>query len=104
MKSAFPPRPGMKPHVHDMNSELDLAVAVQAPQVRAAITTLDDIRRAANALLRWENHYIVSTRESWWWKRYGPAATPKEPDDYADWNKSIEEIGRASCRERGEIS
>ena len=28
--------------------------------------------------------------ESWWWKRYGPEANPKEPDDYADWNKSIE--------------
>ena len=85
----------MKPHVRDMNGELhlELPIAVQvppAPPAQAAIATLDDIRRAANASLRWENHYIVSTRESWWWKRYGPAATPKEPDDYADWNKSIE--------------
>ena len=80
----------MKPHAHDMNADLELAITVQAPTTRTANTTLDGIRRAANALLRWENHYIVSTRESWWWKRYGPVATPKEPDDYADWNKSIE--------------
>jgi hypothetical protein len=84
----------MKPHVRDMNGELhlELPIAVQAPPAppaQAAIATLDDIRRAANASLRWENHYIVSTRESWWWKRYGPAANPEKPDDYANWNKSI---------------
>ena len=73
-----------------MNGNLELAITVQAPPTPTAVTSLDGIRRAANVLLRWENHYIVSTRESWWWKRYGPAATPKEPDDYADWNKSIE--------------
>jgi hypothetical protein len=84
----------MKPHVRDMNGELhlELPIAVQAPPAppaQAAIATLDDIRRAANASLPWENHYIVSTRESWWWKRYGPAANPEKPDDYANWNKSI---------------
>ena len=77
-----------------MNGELHLEppIAVQAPPAppaQAAIATLDDIRRAANASLRWENHYIVSARESWWWKRYGPAANPEKPDDYANWNKSI---------------
>jgi hypothetical protein len=84
----------MKPHVRDMNGELhlELPIAVQAPPAppaQAAVATLDDIRRAANASLRWENHYIVSTRESWWWKRYGPAANPEKPDDYANWNKRI---------------
>lgn len=84
----------MKPHVRDMNGELhlELPIAVQAPPAppaQAPIATLDDIRRAAHASLRWENHYIVSTRESWWWKRYGPAANPEKPDDYANWNKSI---------------
>ena len=84
----------MKPPARNMNGELELKlpIAVQAPPTppaQAAIATLDDIRRAANAPLLWENHYIVSTRESWWWKRYGPGTSAQEPDEYANWDKSI---------------
>jgi len=73
--------------------ELELPIVVQAspaPPAQAALPTLDDIRRAANALLRWENHYLVSTRESWWWKRHGPGNNAQEPDEYAEWKNSIE--------------
>jgi hypothetical protein len=72
-----------------MNDNLELAIRCQPSPTPTPTATLDDIRRTANALLRWENHYIVSTRESWWWKRYGPGTNAQEPDEYANWDKSI---------------
>ena len=36
----------MKPHVHDMNGDVELAVTGQAPPNQAAVTTLDGIRMA----------------------------------------------------------
>lgn len=80
----------MKPPVHDMSDGLGVAVTGPALPTRAATATLDYIRKTANAPLLWENHYIVSTNESWWWKQYGPEANPDQPDHYADWDKSIE--------------
>jgi hypothetical protein len=73
-----------------MNDSLELAATGQATPMQAAITMLDDIRKAANTSLLCENRYTVSANESWWWKHYGPEANPDKPDDYVGWDKSIE--------------